>query len=88
VTMSEAIGACRDNGVRYICMNETFARRSKKRLQDEMDRKSFTNSFVVIYEDHAVAVVPNTITIHSGFGKRQISWKSSTSKEVEITEFE
>lgn len=88
VTITEAIKACRENGVRYICMNEPFARRSRKRLQDEMDRKSFTNSFVVIYEDHAVAVVPNTITIHSGFGKRQISWKSSTSKEVEITEFE
>jgi hypothetical protein len=88
VGLGTAIKACRDNNVNFVVMNELFANRSRKRLQDEMDRKHFSRSFVVLYEDHAVAVVPNTLTIHSGFGKRTITWSSSQSKDVEITDFE
>lgn len=88
VSISTALQACRDNKVSCIVMNERWALRSKARLINAMDRRRLTRSFVVVYEDHAVAVVPNTITLHSGFGKRQVTWKSSDSKDVEITEFE
>jgi len=88
VNQSLALRVCRENGVPVIIQNEKFANRSRKRLIDQMDRRKISRSFVVVYEDHAVAVVPNTITLHGAFGKRTITWKSSFSKDVEITEFE
>lgn len=88
VTITTALEACRANRVPCIIFNEKWAVRSKHRLITEMDRRHISRSFVVIYEDHAVAVVPNTITIHSSLGKRTITWKSSMSKDVEITDFE
>jgi hypothetical protein len=88
VTQSVALEACRDAKVRIMFMNENFANRSKKRLQDEMDRKRFSRAFVVAYRDHAVAVVPNTITVHGAFGKRDISWKFTDSKEIMISDFD
>lgn len=88
VTITTALEACRANRVPCIIFNEKWAVRSKHRLVTEMDRRHISRSFVVVYEDHAVAVVPNTITIHSSLGKRTITWKSSMSKDVEITDFE
>lgn len=88
VSRTKALEVCRANKVPLIIMNEIFAQRSRKRLMDQMDRRKISRSFVVVYEDHAVAVVPNTITLHGAFGKRTITWKSSFSKDVEITEFE
>jgi len=88
VSRTLALRVCRENRVPLIIMNEHFAKRSRKRLMDEMDRRKISRSFVVVYEDHAVAVVPNTITLHGAFGKRTLTWKTTFSKDVEITEFE
>jgi hypothetical protein len=88
VNQTLALKACRENKVPLIIMNEKFAQRSRKRLMDQMDRRKISRSFVVVYEDHAVAVVPNTITLHGAFGKRTITWKNTFSKDVEITDFE
>jgi len=88
VNRTIALKACNDNGVPIVIMDEPFALRSRKRLIEHMDRRKITRSFVVVYEDHAVAVVPNTITLHGAFGKRTIKWKSTFSKDVEITDFE
>ncbi|QIQ28421.1 polyprotein [Fusarium sacchari alphavirus-like virus 1] len=88
VNLSTAIRACRENKVSYLILNERFANRSRKRLQDMMDRRKFSRAFVVLYEDHAVAVVPNTITLRGAFGKRTITWKFSDSKDVIISDFD
>lgn len=88
VNQTLALKVCRDNKVPLIIMNERFAQRSRKRLMDQMDRRKISRSFVVVYEDHAVAVVPNTITLHGAFGKRSITWKNTFSKDVEISDFE
>jgi len=88
VSRTLALKVCRENRVPLIIMNERFAQRSRKRLIDQMDRRKISRSFVVVYEDHAVAVVPNTITLHGAFGKRTITWKDTHSKDVEITDFE
>jgi len=88
VNQTLALKVCRENGVPLIIMNERFAQRSRKRLIDQMDRRKISRSFVVVYEDHAVAVVPNTITLHGAFGKRTITWRNTFSKYVEITDFE
>jgi hypothetical protein len=69
-------------------MDEVWAKRSKGRLVDAMDRENIQRSFVVIYRDHAVAVVPNTIILHGAFGKRTVTWKESMSKDVIITDFD
>jgi len=88
VSRTLALKVCRENKVPLIIMNERFAQRSRKRLIDQMDRRKISRSFVVVYEDHAVAVVPNTVTLHGAFGKRTITWKNTFSKDVEITDFE
>lgn len=88
VNTSTALRACEENSVPCVVMNESWAVRSKKRLIDAMDRRNINRSFVVVYRDHAVAIVPNTITVHSAMGKRTITWKSSMSKDVEITDFD
>jgi len=88
VNRTLALKVCRENQVPLIIMNERFAQRSRKRLIDQMDRRRISRSFVVVYEDHAVAVVPNTLTLHGAFGKRTITWKNTFSKDVEITDFE
>jgi len=88
VTTGEAIRACADNGVPSMVMDEVWAKRSKGRLVAAMDRENIRRSFVVIYRDHAVAVVPNTIIVHGAFGKRTVTWKESMSKDVIITDFD
>jgi hypothetical protein len=86
--VTTAMQACKDNKVPCIVMHEAWANKSRERLLDEMDKRKIARSFVVVYRDHAVAVVPNTITVHSGFGKRTITWKTSMGKDVEIGDFE
>jgi len=88
VSQSEAIVACRDNRVPVMIINQQWANRSRDRLLEMMSRRNFTRSFVVVYEDHAVAVVPNTITVHTAAGKRTITWKDTTSRDIVIQDFD
>jgi hypothetical protein len=88
VNQTTSLRACRENKVPLILINEPFANRSRKRLLDMMDRRKISRSFVVVYQDHALAVVPNTLIMHGAFGKRTITWKAMDSKDVVITDFE
>jgi len=88
VSQTTALKACRENKVPIVFVNERFANRSKARLIAQMDRRKISRSFVVCYEDHALAVVPNTLVLHGAFGKREITWKFTDSKDVVISDFE
>jgi hypothetical protein len=88
VNQTTSLHACRENRVPLVLINVPFANRSRKRLLDMMDRRKISRSFVVVYQDHALAVVPNTLIMHGAFGKRTITWKATDSKDVVITDFE
>jgi len=88
VNQSTALIACKENDVDIIFVNEEFAKRSRLRLQNQLDRRRLKKAFVVAYVDHAVAVVPNTLTLHGAMGKRDITWSFGNVKEVLITDFE
>lgn len=77
VSTGVAVRACRDNNVPFVLIPEKWANRSKERLKLQLD--SLTDGrhkTVVLYNDHAVAVVPNHIVIHGAFGRKTVEWRT------------
>lgn len=70
--------ACRDNKVPYVIVDEAWALRSRQRLTAAVQgvRFSLKRAFVALYRDHAVAVKPKELVVHSAVGKQTFTWKT------------
>jgi hypothetical protein len=84
--LSDAMRACKDNDVPFEYIAEPWANRSRERLIRQINSNGHRRAFVVLYQDHAVAVTPTSIVVHGALGRREISWRDIKGSRVDIAE--
>jgi len=74
----DAIQACKDEKVQYVHVDESWSNRSRLRLANAVSNYGIklNKAFVALYRDHAVAVKPRSMVVHTAAGKQVFQWKT------------